>query len=182
MSQQVDAYRILQVLPTADQEEIKVAYRRLARRYHPDRAPDDVSTSRMIELNQAWELVGDPSRRAAYDRANGFSADPRRAASAAAHTATGYSPSESSGPPHHDAAPHAGPPPGRPSGSVLTFGRYSGWSLGEIARVDREYIEWLDRMPIGRQYRHEIRELLRARAGMTQPAEPERTRRRSLFR
>ena len=30
----------------------------------------------------------------------------------------------------------AGPPPGRPSGSVLDFGRFKGWSLGEIARVD----------------------------------------------
>ena len=44
-----------------------------------------------------------------------------------------------------------GPPPGRPSGSVLNFGRYAGWSLGEIARHDLEYIEWLDRAPIGRQ-------------------------------
>ena len=43
----------------------------------------------------------------------------------------------------------AGPPPGNPSGSVLTFGRYTGWSLGEIARTDLEYLEWLDRMPIG---------------------------------
>ena len=55
----------------------------------------------------------------------------------------------------------AGPPPGNPSGSVLTFGRYAGWSLGEIARRDLEYIEWLDRMPIGRPYRDEIDAILR---------------------
>ena len=41
----------------------------------------------------------------------------------------------------------AGPPPGRPSGTVLNFGRYAGWSLGEVARHDIEYIEWLDRAP-----------------------------------
>jgi hypothetical protein len=56
----------------------------------------------------------------------------------------------------------AGPPPGNPSGSVLTFGRYAGWSLGEIARTDLEYLEWLDRMPIGRTYQSEIDTLLRS--------------------
>jgi hypothetical protein len=56
----------------------------------------------------------------------------------------------------------AGPPPGNPSGSLLTFGRYAGWSLGEIARIDLEYLEWLDRMPIGRTYQAEIDGLLRA--------------------
>jgi curved DNA-binding protein CbpA len=61
-----------------------------------------------------------------------------------------------------DGAGAAGPPPGSPSGSVLTFGRYAGWSMGEIARRDVEYIEWLDRMPIGRPYRQEIDGILRA--------------------
>ena len=55
----------------------------------------------------------------------------------------------------------AGPPPGRPSGSVLNFGRYAGWSLGEIARKDIDYIEWLDRTPIGRPFRDELDALLR---------------------
>jgi len=55
----------------------------------------------------------------------------------------------------------AGPPPGQPSGSVVSFGRYSGWSLGEIGRRDLEYLEWLDRMTIGRPYRDEIDAILR---------------------
>jgi curved DNA-binding protein CbpA len=75
----------------------------------------------------------------------------------------------------------AGPPPGNPSGSVMNFGRYSGWSLGEIARADIEYIEWLDRTPIGRPYREEIDQLLR-RAGRRRAASPEATQRRGLFR
>jgi hypothetical protein len=58
----------------------------------------------------------------------------------------------------------AGPPPGNASGSRLDFGRYAGWSLGEIARVDVAYLEWLDRMSIGRRYRDEVDVLLR-RAG-----------------
>jgi hypothetical protein len=45
---------------------------------------------------------------------------------------------------------------------VLNFGRYAGWSLGEIARTEVAYLEWLDRMPIGRIYRAEIDWLLRS--------------------
>ena len=61
----------------------------------------------------------------------------------------------------NDAEGGAGPPPGNPSGSLVTFGRYTGWSLGEIARTNLEFLEWLDRMPIGRPYRDEIDVILR---------------------
>ena len=71
--------------------------------------------------------------------------------------------------------------PATPSGSVLNFGRYAGWSLGEIARADLEYIEWLDRMPIGRPYRDEIDAILR-RTGRRRSAEAEASDRRGLFR
>lgn len=75
----------------------------------------------------------------------------------------------------------AGAPPGNPSGSALAFGRYDGWSLGEIARVDLEYLEWLDRMPIGRPYRDEIDAILR-RTGRRRSAAAASTDRRGLFR
>ena len=75
----------------------------------------------------------------------------------------------------------AGPPPGNPHGSVLNFGRYAGWSLGEIGRSDLEYIEWLDRMPIGRPYRDEIDAILRG-AGRRRSADADSTERRGLFR
>ena len=75
----------------------------------------------------------------------------------------------------------AGTPPGNPSGSVMNFGRYAGWSLGEISRADLEYIEWLDRMPIGRPYREEIDAILR-RTGRRKSASTEATARRGLFR
>jgi hypothetical protein len=75
----------------------------------------------------------------------------------------------------------AGPPPGQPSGSVLNFGRYAGWSLGEVARADPDYLEWLDRMAIGRQYRDELDALLR-RAGRRRTADADATERRGLFR
>jgi hypothetical protein len=75
----------------------------------------------------------------------------------------------------------AGPPPGNPSGTVLKFGRYAGWSIGEIARADLEYLEWLDRMAIGRMYRDEIDQVLR-RAGRRRSATAEATDRHGLFR
>lgn len=75
----------------------------------------------------------------------------------------------------------AGPPPGRSSGSVLNFGRYAGWSLGEIARTDIEYIEWLDRMPIGRTYQQELDALLRA-AGRRAGTRAQDAVSRGLFR
>ena len=74
----------------------------------------------------------------------------------------------------------AGPPPGNPSGSVLTFGRYAAWSLGEVGRRDLEYLEWLDRMPIGRPYRDEIDTILRG-SGRRRSADDD-TQRRGLFR
>ena len=64
---------------------------------------------------------------------------------------------------------------------MLNFGRYAGWSLGEIARSDIDYIEWLDRMPIGRPYRDEVDVILR-RTGRRKSVEAQAAERRGLFR
>jgi curved DNA-binding protein CbpA len=93
-------------------------------------------------------------------------------------TGSGYDPDQMRSP---DGPGAAGPPPGNPSGTVLRFGRYGGWSLGEIGRVDVDYLEWLDRMPIGRPYRDEIDRLLR-RAGRRRSAPQGDETRRGLFR
>ena len=62
---------------------------------------------------------------------------------------SGYDPSQMR---TADALGAAGPPPGDPAGSVLTFGRYAGWSLGEISRRDLEYVEALvARKPIAKE-------------------------------
>lgn len=60
---------------------------------------------------------------------------------------------------------HAGTPPGRPFGPVLRFGRYDGWSLGEISGVDRPYLEWLRRAPAGRGLSDSIDAVLLTRNG-----------------
>ncbi len=63
-------YEVLQVLRSAEQEVIKAAYRTLARRYHPDSFEGDkaFANSRMQAINEAYEVLGDPGRRAAYDQ------------------------------------------------------------------------------------------------------------------
>jgi curved DNA-binding protein CbpA len=240
-----DPYKVLQVDPEAEDEVIEAAYRRLARKYHPDVAPGPDAQERMVRINQAWEMLRDPVRRASVDRARmraSTQAARVTAADAQARTAgtegARYTPGPAyrrpapdpargtpggatewpipgmrdpyqetvDGPepdkvsrdwsggrstsgstydpssmrrPEHEAA--AGRPPGNPAGSVLNFGRFAGWSLGEIARVEIEYLEWLDRMPIGRIYQPEIDALLR-RAGRRTSTAPDRSGQRGLFR
>jgi len=221
MPEPVDAYKVLQVDPEAEDEVIQAAYRRLARKYHPDMATGPDPAARMAAINAAWELIGEPAARAAYDRARltrtgGASAergDPgprtqRSGAAAQPPRAAAYPPGAAAqaSPPQPETVSRdwtsgrstlgggfdasmraadghgaAGPPPGPSSGSVLNFGRFSGWSLSEIARHDLEYIEWLDRMPIGRSYREEIDAILRA-SGRRRSAETESTDRHGLFR
>lgn len=67
----VDAYEVLGVDPDADQATVKAAHRRLVRHFHPDLRPEAeraVATRRVQEVNVAYGLVRDPSRRAGYDR------------------------------------------------------------------------------------------------------------------
>lgn len=212
-----DPYKTLQVDTEAEEEVIAAAYRRLALKYHPDTAGPDGSP-RMAAINAAWEILGDPAKRATFDRERAVNASLERARSSSPTAPVPRAQPSTTGTPRstaatgatrpreaetvsrdwtsgrssvgggYDASMHtadgdgaAGPPPGNPSGSVLNFGRYNRWSLSEIARADLEYIEWLDRTPIGRPYRDEIDTILR-RVGRRKSADVEHTQRRGLFR
>ncbi|MDQ7038021.1 MAG: J domain-containing protein [Aquificota bacterium] len=63
-----DYYRILGVDRNATTEEIKRAYRRLARLYHPDRNPDPSAEEKFKEINEAYHVLSDEERRREYDR------------------------------------------------------------------------------------------------------------------
>jgi curved DNA-binding protein CbpA len=65
----VTHYEVLGVAPSASAAEIKRAYRRQARQHHPDVAGN--GDAAMRALNRAWETLGDPARRRAYDRTLG---------------------------------------------------------------------------------------------------------------
>ncbi|MYE13128.1 MAG: DnaJ domain-containing protein [Gammaproteobacteria bacterium] len=63
-----DYYRVLGVERGASQEDIKRAYRRLARKYHPDVSRESDADARFKEVGEAYEVLKDPEKRAAYDQ------------------------------------------------------------------------------------------------------------------
>ncbi|MGN6346506.1 MAG: DnaJ domain-containing protein [Candidatus Nitrosocosmicus sp.] len=64
-----DHYKTLDILKNANNKEIKIAYRRLARKYHPDRN-SKVSDEIMKNINIAFEVLSDPEKRKQYDETN----------------------------------------------------------------------------------------------------------------
>src|SRR2546425_13322400 len=62
-----DYYKILGVDRNADDKTIKSAYRRLARKYHPDVAKGKDGGERFKEINEAYEVLSDPEKRRRYD-------------------------------------------------------------------------------------------------------------------
>lgn len=63
-----DYYEVLEVGRTASPEELRRAYRRLAKQYHPDVNKDDGSEERFKEINEAYAVLSNEERRASYDR------------------------------------------------------------------------------------------------------------------
>ena len=69
MAQKRDYYEVLGVPKTADEKEIKKAYRKLARKYHPDVNPGDKEAERKFkEIGEANDILSDSKKREMYDR------------------------------------------------------------------------------------------------------------------
>jgi curved DNA-binding protein CbpA len=146
-----DLYELLQVHRRAEPEVIRAAYRVLARKHHPDFGGDQ---ARMVELNEAWRVLGDSACRAAYDAQTQKSRNRRATDRPAPAPIAGYGPT----------VRRNGPLTVRDSGSVIDFGRYAGWSVGRLVDHDPDYLEWLARTPIGRRLSAEIETVLARRA------------------
>jgi hypothetical protein len=130
-----EAHAVLQVQSNAEPEVIQAAYRALAKKYHPDRDASELAARRMREINEAYERI----RRGVDTGADG-----------AASTAPRRAPSSMVTPPPRSAS----------AGTKLTFGRYNGWTLRDLARHDPDYLRWLSRTASGIGYRTEIYQIL----------------------
>ena len=136
-----DPYKILGVSHDADRHTIQVAYRRLARRHHPDFGGDQ---ELMAVVNEAWAVLGDASRREAFDA--------KRSRLPAAPVIVTPEPAG----PLAAASERRRPRREGVQETTLDFGRYAGWTIRALSIEDPYYLEWLMRSQAGRMYRAEI--------------------------
>lgn len=146
-----DAYQVLEIGRDAPPDEVREAYWRLARRFHPDGTAPDVI--RMSEVNAAYERI---------ERERRLTGAPTPAPVA-------------TGPGHVEPTPDTPPPAGQPprgsllermrnvenaESSVLAFGQYAGSRIADVAKQDPRYLRWLARQVSGIRYRAEIERVL----------------------
>jgi curved DNA-binding protein CbpA len=162
VSPDIDAYKLLQVDPQADDIVLEAAFQALERRYGPDNGGGD--SQRMADIKKAYDLLRTPVRRRRYDREHHLtpvgpgiaSVQPALTDDAVAEPASSPAPN-SPPPPRADEGVKARQ---QPSANVIDFGRYRGWSLKDLAKQDPDYLRWLARSSGGVRYRNLIHQLL----------------------
>ena len=170
-----DPYRVLDVPRDADAATVSRAYWRLAKQFHPDRNPSPLGRRLMLVVNDAYETLKNPERRAAHDRSvqraqgGGMLRNAERPADAPASGTHGGHPVPRSREPvietvdgpllrraeqHRAATEGPAAPAGRPR--RLEWGRYAGRTIAEVAAGDPDYLEWLIRTPLGRSFAADV--------------------------
>jgi curved DNA-binding protein CbpA len=154
-------YKLLQVDPAADDDVITAAHRVLAARLHPETDISGVVEYRLRELDRAVAVLTDPARRREYDQ--------RLATEAAAEAAPSRHVPVGPGQGYNLAERMQSHDLGQLGAAQLDFGRYAGYTLGELVQTDPEYLQWLSRHSSGIRYRGAIMRLLAEREATRQP-------------
>jgi curved DNA-binding protein CbpA len=148
-----DFYKVLHVDPQADPDVIEAAFGVLAGKLNPRTDFTGVHEVRLAELNRAYATLRDRAARLAYDKQRttdlvpmGPGADSHGRQSLGSGTLT--------------ERVQAGPRGEHVDSLTIGFGRYTGWTLGALARQDPEYLRWLSRHSSGIRYRSAILRLL----------------------
>jgi curved DNA-binding protein CbpA len=148
-----DFYKVLQVDPEADGDVIAAAYDVLSGKLNPRTDLTGVHEVRLAELNRAYLTLRDRAARRAYD----VERSAELVAMGPGETGPDYQ-RLASGPLTERV--QAGPHGEHVDSLTIGFGRYTGWTLGAIARQDPEYLLWLSRHSSGIRYRTAILRLL----------------------
>jgi curved DNA-binding protein CbpA len=183
-------YEIMMLHPSATPEVISAVYRQLAKQHHPDHAGPESERrmAEINEAFAILSHAEKRARYDTLMGIAGGGPDPRSAASSGASAsasgqANDTTSSRASAPgatnlkyeagswsirEPWEATPappqfgEAGPPPRHlpAHGRAISFGRYRGWTVSQVASYDRNYIEWLSRTMAGRAYQAELKQAL----------------------
>jgi curved DNA-binding protein CbpA len=158
-----DFYKLLQVDREAELDVIRAAHRVLTGRLHPETDVTGVDQVRLAELDRALAVLSDPFRRKAYDQERQY----EMIAVGPGPSPTRFGAADADPDEHQHLAMGAlteriqtGRNGEGLANVTLDFGRYAGWSLGELARTDPDYLRWLARHSSGIRYRGAILKLL----------------------
>jgi curved DNA-binding protein CbpA len=167
-------YRLLQVDPSADPDVILAAHRILAGRLHPETDFTGIQEYRRKELDRALAILTDPDKRRAYDEqlAAGQAPGPH-GGSGPVRERVAVGPGAGAGNAHRQGYTLAeriqATDTGRLGQTQIDFGRYAGYTLGEVLRRDPDYLRWLARHSSGVRYRGAILRLLAEYEEQRQP-------------
>lgn len=137
-------YEVLGVPRFVDRRELAAAYHRLARQYHPDVNPSPEAAEMMRAINVAHGVLKHEDQRREYDASLAAGGHP------VSQPLPAWGPGEGAISRRAEAV-RAASSSNAPAAPVLDFGRYAGWDLETVRRLDPEYAEWFLTTPRGRR-------------------------------
>lgn len=152
-----DLYKVLQVDPEAHPDVIAAAYTALAAKLHPPKDLTGTHEVLLASLKRAYATLKDPAARRAYDEERSSDLVPMGPGHDGNGNGNGFH-RLASGPLTERV--QAGQNGAHVDSLTISFGRYTGWTLGALARQDPDYLRWLSRHSSGIRYRGAILRLL----------------------